>query len=100
MSEPDVFIFDDREIYQPEDEPVRKPKLRRFKGDVRYRFVFESRDDDIQMFSPCKVGGCEGSATYGKPYCIDHLDRLPYVRAMKSDIEAAPEKSELLDMLD
>jgi hypothetical protein len=27
---------------------------------------------------------CKGNATEGKPYCIDHLDNLPYVQLLKS----------------
>jgi len=97
---PDEVVFDDRELHQPEDEPQRKPKLRRFKADVRYRLVFETMDDVVPMHTPCRVSECAGTATYGKPYCIEHLDRLPYIKAMKAELAVDPEKQELLDMLD
>lgn len=31
----------------------------------------------------CRVQGCGHSTTERKPYCIDHLDRLPYVQELR-----------------
>jgi hypothetical protein len=34
----------------------------------------------------CGVVGCPGTTTGNKPYCLDHLDELPYVRRLKGEI--------------
>jgi hypothetical protein len=33
----------------------------------------------------CCVRGCKRETGRRKPYCLAHLDRLPYVRALKAD---------------
>ena len=34
----------------------------------------------------CTVDGCEQVTHARKPYCIDHLDRLPYVRWLQEEL--------------
>lgn len=31
---------------------------------------------------PCKADGCHKLTNGGKPYCIKHIERMPYVAAM------------------
>ena len=80
-------VFEDREIYQPENDPPVKPRVRRFRG-IRFRLLFEPKSKGI-THSPCKAKGCSGSATHGKPFCIEHMDRLPYIKAMKANLQKA-----------
>src|SRR4029077_5462645 len=72
--------FDERELFQPDGEPLRKPLPRRFKGDQRYEALGSHK---IHTHSPCIV--C-GESANGKPYCIKHLDLLPYVQQVKAGI--------------
>ena len=34
----------------------------------------------------CSVLGCANATNNRKPYCIDHLDRLPYVQKIKAEL--------------
>ena len=36
----------------------------------------------------CRVQGCGHVTTERKPYCIDHLDRLPYVRELQAQLSS------------
>jgi hypothetical protein len=35
---------------------------------------------------PCLVNGCGAAPTLGKPYCFEHLARLPYVLRLKKEL--------------
>lgn len=37
-------------------------------------------------FSGCSAQGCERHTTNGKPYCLDHLDQLPSVQAVRATL--------------
>ena len=34
----------------------------------------------------CRVPGCGHATTERKPYCIDHIDRLPYVKELQAEL--------------
>ncbi len=42
----------------------------------------------------CQEPGCSGSTTHSKPYCQDHLDRIPSVRALMARWEKVAVYSE------
>ena len=48
---------------------------------------------------PCTEPGCENQATGRKPYCIDHLDKLPYVANLKSLLQVVNEEEVEADSL-
>lgn len=39
----------------------------------------------------CEVDGCDGGAREGKPYCMAHLDHMPYVKALMRAVGRAKE---------
>ena len=40
----------------------------------------------LQAREHCHVPGCSHPTTERKPYCIDHLERLPYVRELQEQL--------------
>ena len=76
-------VFDDLEIYQPDNEPVRKPKPRRFKGKcARFKLIFLKPPKGEVKF--CKA--CKAPTSGNKPYCIKHLGRMPYVVQLRKQL--------------
>lgn len=47
-------------------------------------------DSKRSVASPCKV--CRGPTSDGKPFCIDHIDRLPQSTAVQAKILAREEE--------
>lgn len=43
---------------------------------------------------PCKVPACPGRTTGGKPYCLDHIHRNPYVREQLGHLPGVQERRE------
>jgi hypothetical protein len=35
---------------------------------------------------PCQVRGCLNTTNGGKAYCLEHIDRMPYVVAMEEEL--------------
>ncbi len=44
------------------------------------------RPSRIREDRRCTVDGCANTTTGRKPYCIDHIDRLPYVRQLTDEL--------------
>ena len=45
-----------------------------------------SRKREAPLTDTCRVDGCDHATTGRKPYCLDHIDRLPYVASVESEI--------------
>jgi hypothetical protein len=52
---------------------------------VRPPFPEHSRSGDKRV--ECTAPGCHQLTTGRKPYCLDHLDNLPYVHWLKTELE-------------
>lgn len=36
-------------------------------------------EGEQELDAPCAHPGCQHATTGGKPYCVDHIHRMPYV---------------------
>lgn len=55
--------------------PIRDRRL-----DAAHEFELKERRD-------CCAQGCRNRTSDRKPYCIEHLDRLDYVRQLQEELE-------------
>lgn len=75
---PHENVVEDKEIYQPDNEfPPRKRR-------VRLRLAVKTLEPDSLTYKNCTT--C-GARSYDKPFCIEHLDRLPYIQDLKLRLE-------------
>lgn len=67
--------------------------MKRHNGQTRYRLGYDPSPEEehrgIRPRQECAEPGCLRQAV-GKPYCLDHLDRIPYVRAIMQEVERRP----------
>lgn len=75
----DNRYLDEHEFCQPDVEPVQKLKTRRVK------MVIHTTEGRTHTYQACiKCGG----TSYGKPYCIEHLDEMPYVKYLRESMHS------------
>ena len=45
--------------------------------------------DDLPRYAACTMTGCARATDGGKPYCADHVERMPYVVALVARTRSA-----------
>jgi hypothetical protein len=71
--------------------PRRTSMLAEARDEARprsHRRPHHKRDIYIPLADVCTVDGCRRTTNDRKPFCLDHIDRMPYARQIASEIEA------------
>ena len=71
-------VLEDKENYQLDDEPSPRKTGRRF---TKVQVIWQRPDHAHTKCIEC------GELAFGKPYCITHLDKMPYVSNLKKELE-------------
>ena len=51
------------------------------------RIVIPGRTKEYSETKTCRAGSCRGTTWEGKPYCLDHVKRHPYVQQLLTRLE-------------
>jgi hypothetical protein len=61
----------------------RQPEIQRIArtdhGESGRRRVYRARD--------CEAEGCTNKTRENKPYCVAHIELMPYIQAMKAEVD-------------
>lgn len=60
----------------------------RFVSDLEAYFRVTARSRRPPVYRVCQAAGCAEVTKEEKPYCVEHLDELPYVQEVKARIAA------------
>ncbi len=56
------------------------------KPQVRHRGSMRGVEEHARLTDVCRVKDCGKTTTWQKPYCIEHLDLIPYVQEIRREI--------------